>query len=132
MPRPGTTAQRGYGSPHAARARELKAAMVDGQRCARGGERMYRHQLALPRSHPRSIEADHVSTPRALGHHLAENLPDALSCAHHNRQHGARLGNHLRGAARGARHRGRRTRGSTTGQQVPGQHRAQPATLPAW
>jgi hypothetical protein len=117
VPRPGTTTQRGYGAAHAARARELKAAMRDGQPCGRGGEPMYRWQLDLPRGHPRSIHADHLGTPRALG----GDLPDALTCAHHNQQHGARLGNRLRGAARRGRSPGApRGRGRTSG------------PLPAW
>lgn len=116
MPRTGTTTQRGYGAAHAARARELKAAMRDGQRCARGGEPMYRWQLDLPRGHPRCIHADHLATPRVLG----GDLPDALTCAHHNQQHGARLGNRLRGAARRGRVRGAARRGRA------------PGAIPAW
>lgn len=70
--------------------------MIDGQPCARGGEPLYLWQLDLPRYHPRSIHGDHVGTPRALG----GQLPDALTCAHHNLSHGARLGNQLRGHTR--------------------------------
>ena len=81
-----------YGAAHRREAARLKHDMRDGQPCARGGEPLFRWQLELPRTDPRSIHADHVGTPRALGGHL----PDALTCAHHNLQHGARLGHSLK------------------------------------
>lgn len=120
MPRPGNTTERGYGHAHRTRAAQLKADMRDGQPCARGGEPMYRWQLGLPRGHPRSIHADHHGTPRALG----GDLPDALTCAHHNQQHGARLGNHLRGLAR--------RRGRSGGATRRGTPRATRGAPPAW
>jgi hypothetical protein len=92
MPRHGKTNQRGYGIEHQRTTAQLKAAMRDGQPCARGGEPLYRWQLALAASHPQSIDGDHGQA-RALG----GTRTDSLSCAHHNRQHGARLGNRMRG-----------------------------------
>lgn len=89
MPRPGTTAQRGYGHAHRVRTAELKAAMRDGDPCARCRKPMYRSQL-------HQIHGDHYGTPRALG----GELPDRLSHAHCNLAHGARLGNRLRAARR--------------------------------
>jgi hypothetical protein len=96
MPRRGKTTARGYGTEHRRTTAQLKAAMRDGQPCARGGEPLYRWQLALSPHHPLSIDGDHVGKARALG----GSRTDGLSCAHHNRQHGARLGNRLRRAIR--------------------------------
>lgn len=93
MPRAGGTAERGYGAEHRRDTAQLKAALRDGQPCARGGEPLYRWQLALPAHHPQSIDGDHVGKARALG----GSRTDGLSCARHNRQHGARLGNRMRG-----------------------------------
>lgn len=99
MPRAGSTADRGYAQAHRNRVRQLKAALVDGTPCARGGEPLYRWQLQLPARDPRSLDGDHVTRPSCFGGGV-DNLPTALSCAHHNRQHGARLGNQLRRANR--------------------------------
>ena len=77
----------------------MKAAMQDGDLCARGGEPMYRWQLDLPRDDPRKIHADHVGV---LVSEDETALPDALSCAHHNLSHGARHGNRARGHGAGA------------------------------
>lgn len=96
MPRHGTTADRGYGAAHQRRARELKAAMRDGDPCCRCGRPMYRWQLALDRNDPRGIDADHWSQARALG----GELPDALAERSCNRSAGATLGNRLRGRRR--------------------------------
>jgi hypothetical protein len=96
MPRPGTTAERGYGAEHAAEARRLKAAMRDGDPCCRCGGPMYRWQLKLDRNDIDGIDADHHGQARALG----GRLPDALAHRRCNRRAGARLGNRLRGAAR--------------------------------
>ncbi len=79
-----------YGPAHRARARELKAAMQDGDPCCRCGQPMYRDQLAW-------IHADHYRTPRV---HQPDGLPDALSHARCNLRHGAQLGNAMRGARR--------------------------------
>jgi hypothetical protein len=76
----------GLGSAHEAARIALLAAMRDGDPCARCGQPMH---LAD------ELDADHVSTPRALGDPRA--LPDALSHASCNRRHGARLGLALRG-----------------------------------
>lgn len=89
-----------YGAAHQRRTRELKANLHDGDPCARGGEPLYRWQLDLPAHHPRSIDGDHVGSPVVNGEGA---LPDALSCAHHNRSHGARMGNKLRGRAQAPR-----------------------------
>ena len=86
-----------YGTAHRREAARLKREMRDGHPCARGGEQMYRWQLELPRTDPRSIHADHVGTPRALG----GKLPDGLTCAHHNMSHGARLGHRLKEQGQG-------------------------------
>lgn len=96
MPRHGGTQHRGYGIQHQRRTAELKAQMrADGGAvCARGGEWMQAWQLDLPSTDPQSIDGDHVELPVAHGGRT-EHL--ALSCAHHNRQHGARLGNSMRG-----------------------------------
>lgn len=98
MPRPGSSTQRGYGAAHQRARRQLKAELrcLGTVPCARGGEPLHAWQLDLPRGHPASIHADHVGTPRSLG----GQLPDALSCAHHNQQHGARLGNRMRARRR--------------------------------
>lgn len=94
MPRPGSTGQRGYGAEHQRETARLKAQMREagGAPCARGGEWMQAWQLDLPHTHPMSVDGDHHHLPLALGGRLV----DALSCAHHNRQHGARLGNQAR------------------------------------
>ena len=76
-----------YGWAHRKRTAQLKAAMHDGDPCARCGRPMRRDQLHL-------IDGDHVGTPRALG----GDLPDALSHRSCNRSHGATLGNRMRGA----------------------------------
>lgn len=91
MPRHGTTTQRGYGHAHRKATAQLKAAMRDGEPCARCHRPMYRAQL-------HQIHGDHYGTPRALG----GDLPDRLSHAHCNLSHGATLGNRLRGARRRA------------------------------
>lgn len=96
MPRPGSTAERGYGPEHQAEARRLKAALRDGDPCCRCGRPMYRWQLAVDRNDIRGIDADHRRKARALG----GGLPDALAHRRCNRQAGARLGNRLRGLAR--------------------------------
>lgn len=98
MPRPGTTSERGYGHAHRVRTAELKAAMRDGDPCARCHKPMYRSQL-------HQIHGDHVGTPRALG----GDLPDGLSHGRCNMRHGARLGNRLRGVRRRAARTTRRT-----------------------
>lgn len=85
-----------YSSDHRRVAAHLRAALRDGQPCARGGEPLYRWQLTLPAHHPLSLEADHILLPLAFG----DSPPDALSCAHHNRGHGARLRNALAAARR--------------------------------
>lgn len=89
MPRPGKTAARGYDYAHRKRCAELKAAMRDGDLCARCRRPMYRSQL-------HQIHGDHVAKPRVFG----AGLPDALSHARCNLSHGATLGNRLRGARR--------------------------------
>jgi hypothetical protein len=125
MPRRGSTHQRGYGWPHQKRARELKAALRDGDLCARGGEPLYRWQLTLPRGDPRGIHADHVSVRVA---HDETALPDALSCGFHNMSHGGRMA----AAERAARNRGAATRGGTS--PIPRDARAhvRDAGLPRW
>lgn len=94
MPRPGSTRSRGYGAEHQRETARLKQQMREacGATCARGGEWLQVWQLDLPHTHPQSIDGDHHGLPLALGGRLV----DALSCAHHNRQHGARLGNQAR------------------------------------
>ena len=122
MPRTGNTTQRGYGAPHAAKARELKAALRDGDPCCRCGGPMYRRQLDLGRNHPGGIDADHRAQARALG----GALPDALAHRSCNRRAGAILGNQLRGAAR---HRTtHRRRAGTQGAA----HRGTSGPLPGW
>lgn len=101
MPSTGSTRDRGYGYAHQKRAAELKAAMRDGDPCARCGRPMYRANLG-------QIHGDHKGTPRALG----GDLPDALSHARCNTSHGARLGNKLRGLRR-------RQAGISTGRRQP-------------
>jgi hypothetical protein len=62
---------------------------------------MYRWQLQLGQYDPRSIDGDHVAMPMALcASPSVDNLPNALTCARHNRSHGATLGNRLRRATR--------------------------------
>lgn len=96
MPRPGHAASRGYGHAHRVRVAQLKAAMRDGDPCARCGAPMYRAELPL-------LDGDHVGTPRVLGADAPDHrdhLPDALSHRTCNRSHGAALGNRLRAARR--------------------------------
>ncbi len=99
MARGKSSTQAGYDYKHRRAAAQLKAAMraAGGAYCARGGEWMDAAQLDLPRNHPLKVHADHVGVARVLN---PGGLPDALSCQHHNTQHGARLGNRLRGLAR--------------------------------
>lgn len=92
MPRHGTTQHRGYGAQHQRTARQLKAAMRDGDPCCRCHRPMWRWQLELDRNDPRGIDADHHAHARALG----GQLPDALAHRRCNRRAGARLGNRLR------------------------------------
>lgn len=80
MPRAGGRNERGYGAAHRRRARELKAAMHDGDPCARCGGPMYRVDLAR-------IHADHVTVHAVDG----GELPDALSHGACNERHGALL-----------------------------------------
>ena len=95
MPRTGTTSSRGYDAAHQRAVAQLKQQMRanGGPWCARGGEWLQVWQLDLVPTDPLSIDGDHLELPLALGGTL-EHL--ALSCAHHNRQHGARLGNRAR------------------------------------
>lgn len=98
MPRPGHAASRGYGHHHRVRVAQLKAALRDGDPCARCGGPMYRTQLPL-------LDGDHVGTPRALqagDPHHRDALPDALAHRSCNRSHGASLGNRLRALRRDA------------------------------
>lgn len=95
-----SAARQEYSAAHRRRARELKAAMHDGDPCARCGLPMYRAELA-------SIHADHVDE-----HHVdGGELPDALSHARCNTSHGARLGN--------ARRAGRRSPPPTPRAELP-------------
>lgn len=109
MPRHGSTQHRGYGAAHQRRARELKAAMHDGDPCCRCGAPMWRWQLTVSRNDIRGIDADHHKQARALG----GGLPDALAHRRCNRSAGASLGNRLRGQRRPRR-------------------AARPAELPEW
>lgn len=77
----------GLGYPHEQARRALLADLRDGDPCARCGQPMYRAQAD-------QLDADHVSTPRALD---PTALPDALSHARCNRRHGSRLKAALRG-----------------------------------
>lgn len=80
-----------YGHAHRKACTALKAAMRDGDPCARCGRPMHRSELP-------HIHGDHVGIPRVLG----GGLPDGLSHSRCNLSHGARLGNRLRGARRRA------------------------------
>lgn len=106
MPRTGSTGARGYGTLHVRATRKLKEQMRahGGAHCARGGEWMEPWQLDLPRTDPRSVDGDHVGLPVGWG----GTSTDALSCAHHNRQHGARMGNLARGRMPKLPERGKR------------------------
>lgn len=84
-----------YGAAHQRRARELKAAMRDGDPCCRCTRPMWRWQLQVDRNDIRGIDADHYSQARALG----GGLPDALAHRRCNRRAGARLGHQLRSTA---------------------------------
>lgn len=77
----------GYGHAHEQARRRLLGHLRDGDPCARCRRPMYRAQAD-------QLDADHVTTPRALDPHA---LPDALSHIACNRSHGARLGLALRG-----------------------------------
>ena len=85
----GTTAQRGYGAPHAAERERRLLAYRPGDVCVHGGEQMWWWPLAWAR---RFLDLPHTADRSGY-------LP-GLSCRAHNRGEGATRGNRQRGRVR--------------------------------
>ena len=81
----GTTAQRGYGSPHVRLQKQRKAQHRPGDPCAIGGEPLWVPVAMLDLAH------DHINGGYLPG----------LACRYHNRSEGAQRGNRMRSMARG-------------------------------
>jgi hypothetical protein len=87
--RRGSTAERGYGSPHRAERERRLLLYRPGDLCAHGGEPLLWWPLQLAR---RYLDLPHTADRSGY-------LP-GLSCRRHNRAEGATRGNRMRGRAR--------------------------------